>query len=273
MMTIPEDKAFLLSQRQKGRSGSISGTDKVETAGRQRAQDRREKYLKHQERSFEEMERYQCNVVFSASSSSSSDKDTDSNFDCGKRSRPAQESGYAEVLGPSSKRARVNVLSPGLTAALDKIRMTSRNATYVLNEMATSFGHDVATININKNSIQRARSKYRHTRTDKIRSEFTASIPLTLHWDGKLIEELTSHEHVDRLPVLVSGAAVEQLLGVPKLPLGTGEAQASAVMQCLVDWSLDDQIVALCFDTTSSNTGSHSGNHSDAGFFIMCNIS
>jgi len=39
------------------------------------------------------------------------------------------------------------------------------------------------------------------------------------------------HVHVDRLPVLISGAGVEQLLGAPKLASGrpTGEPQAAGI--------------------------------------------
>jgi len=73
------------------------------------------------------------------------------------------------------------------------------------------------------------------------------------------MEDLTSKEHIDRLPVLISGVGVEQLLGVPKLPSGTGEAQATAVILCLEDWGIVERVVALCFDTTASNTGPHSG--------------
>ena len=82
---------------------------------------------------------------------------------------------------------------------------------------------------------------------------------LTVHWDGKLLKESTTHKHVDRLPVLVSGAAVEQLLGVPKLSSGTGKEQASAVLHCLAEWGVGSPVVALCFDTTASNTGRHAG--------------
>ena len=92
-----------------------------------------------------------------------------------------------------------------------------------------------------------------------LRSEFSTSVPLTVHWDGKLMEDLTSYEHVDRLPVLISGVGVEQLLGVPMLPSGTGEAQASAVVNSLGEWGITDQVCALCFDTTASNTGHRSG--------------
>ena len=73
------------------------------------------------------------------------------------------------------------------------------------------------------------------------------------------MEDLTSHKHVYRLPVIISGAGIEQLLGVPKLLSGTGDAQASAVMTCLEEWGIEDQVAALCFDTTASNTGHRSG--------------
>ena len=71
--------------------------------------------------------------------------------------------------------------------------------------------------------------------------------------------DLSGKEHVDRLPVLISGAGVVQLLGVPKLSSGTGEAQADAVVQSFEELGITDQVAALCFDTTASNTGPRSG--------------
>lgn len=49
----------------------------------------------------------------------------------------------------------------------------------------------------------------------------------------------------------------QQLLGVPKLSAGTGAAQAEAVISCII--GLQDSVVGMCFDTTSSNTGYKSG--------------
>ena len=61
---------------------------------------------------------------------------------------------------------------------------------------------------------------------------------LTVHWDGKLLPDLTGNEKVDRLPILASGLGVSQLLAVPKLPNGTGEAMASAVYASITDWGI-----------------------------------
>ena len=42
-------------------------------------------------------------------------------------------------------------------------------------------------------------------------------------------------------------------------PTSTGEAQALAVLVQLKEWGVDKNIVALVFDTTSSNSGVHRG--------------
>jgi hypothetical protein len=39
------------------------------------------------------------------------------------------------------------------------------------------------------------------------------------------------------------------------LPAGTGKATAAVVFQCLEEWQLQDKVVGMSFDTTSSNTG------------------
>ena len=65
---------------------------------------------------------------------------------------------------------------------------------------------------------------------------------------------------VDRLPVPVSGVGISQLLTVGKLPSETGQAQGDDVINALkVSWDIEDTVRALCFDTTSSNTGRLAG--------------
>ena len=76
-----------------------------------------------------------------------------------------------------------------------------------------------------------------------------------MHWDGKLLPDLTGKEKVDRLPVLVSGEGTMKLLSVPLLPSGTGTAIANAVFASLDDWGLTNRVQGMSFDTTASNTG------------------
>lgn len=73
------------------------------------------------------------------------------------------------------------------------------------------------------------------------------------------MHDLTGNETVDRLPMLVSGNGVSQLLAVAKIPSASGEAQAAAVFEAIEASCLTDNIRAMCFDTTSLNTGHKSG--------------
>jgi hypothetical protein len=74
-----------------------------------------------------------------------------------------------------------------------------------------------------------------------------------------LLPDIIGHATNDRLPVLVSGHGIEQLLGVPKLNHGTGEEPTNAFIHQLKEWGLTDRVKAMCFDTTASNTGCHAG--------------
>ena len=67
---------------------------------------------------------------------------------------------------------------------------------------------------------------------------------LVVHWDGKLLQGLTSKDLVERLTMLVFGRGTTQLLGVPKLMSGTGG-----------DDTGDDTTIRRSFDTIARNTG------------------
>jgi len=146
-----------------------------------------------------------------------------------------------------------------VAAALDRTLLSDRNAVYVLSAAASSLGHDVQELSINRSNIRRSRINTRQRIAELIKEYFDPSIPLTVHWDGKLLPALTGTDKVDRLPVIVTGGGLSKLLGVPKLSSGTGQAMAKAVMDCLEDWGVKERIQAMSFDTTSSNTGCKSG--------------
>lgn len=71
--------------------------------------------------------------------------------------------------------------------------------------------------------------------------------------------EITGNVKVDRLPVIISHINGEQLLGVPKLSTGKGIDMCDAIYELLVEWNVDQNISALCCDTTFSNTGKING--------------
>jgi len=73
------------------------------------------------------------------------------------------------------------------------------------------------------------------------------------------MKDLTGDERVDRLSIIISGSGTEQLLSVPKLPSGTGQAMVVVMIEVLSEWGVKNCIKALSFDTTSSNTGRKNG--------------
>ena len=229
-----EDQAFLLPQRKKGRPGAIEPVDRVYVGKIKQKQKRLHAEVKQQKLCTEELEASCSQTTLDFTSEES---ETTSESDCDPTVNQANIS--------IRKRATKNVITPELTAALDRTKTSSRNATYVLREMATSLGHKISDININRNSISRARVMHRSKAAKNLKLEFDATVSLTVHWDGNLMEDITTKKHIDRLPILVSGANTEKLLGVPKLTSGTGASQAEAVVKCLNDWHLRDQVIAL----------------------------
>lgn len=53
---------------------------------------------------------------------------------------------------------------------------------------------------------------------------------------------------------MVSEASGEKLLGVAKIPSGTGENSANAVYEMLDRWNLLDKVQGMSFDTTAANS-------------------
>ena len=125
--------------------------------------------------------------------------------------------------------------------------------------LARSLRNIIQDFTINRSSICRARISLRQDISNRLKDNFCLGAALTVHWDGKLLPDLTGKELVDCLPVLVSGLNTFHLPSVPKLVSETGEAQAGAVHQLLDDWGLKYLVRALCFDITATNTGKING--------------
>lgn len=80
-----------------------------------------------------------------------------------------------------------------------------------------------------------------------------------VHWDGKMLPELTGHKLVERLPIIITHMEGEQLIGVPRLSSSTGMEISKTVFDALNEWKLSNKIVAACFDTTASKSGRLNG--------------
>ena len=249
IITIAEDKAFLEDQRGP-RIGYMGSVDTELAAKDERKANRvkRQKLLI----TLEEERKMSTSAVKSneLSLSEESSTTTDDEF---------QFSAEQSSSSKQRKRRPLPVVAAELGAALDRANVSNRSATFLLAETARSLHHDISTFALNPESIRTARMKFRQQTAFAQKTTFDPSIPPVVHWDGKMLPDITGHEKVDRLPVLVSGYQVEQLLGVPKLPNGTGEATSNAIITMIQQWQMESQVKGMCFDTTASNTGRKNG--------------
>lgn len=253
MISIEEDREFLKAQREAGRRGYMTSTDLTLANRESRRRKREEEHQGREIRALQEKEKIEEIAEFSSSSSSASSSKV--HCDEGSFSSPSTSQ------MPPAKRPRPfkKIIDSNLSAALDRTLTTDRDAVHLLSATAQSLGHDPKELIINRESFRRERRKFRAATAAEIKKSFKPSVPLTVHWDGKIVPAVDGGPAVDRLPVLVSGDGVEKLLAVPSLPNGTGQACANAVMATLEDWGIEKQVVALSFDTTASNTGLAAG--------------
>jgi len=251
LMKLEEDREFLRAQRERGRRGFMAGVDKKLTAKEARADWRKRRLEQLKLKCATDVQTRGATSSATVTMTSGSSDDTDSSYS---ETRP---------VVPRKRRLKkskaLDVVSSETAAALDRTRTSDRKAAYILSAFASDLGQKVQNLPISRSSIQRSRIRHRRDIAHEIRRNFSPEVVLTVHWDGKLVEDVAQKCRVDRLAVVVSGNGVSQLLGVPRIPTGTGECQAQAVYQCIEEWGIKNRIKALAFDTTASNTGEKKG--------------
>lgn len=172
--------------------------------------------------------------------------------------------------GPSSdsayvQRARKTIMTPRLSAALDKCKVSDRDAVHLLSACVESLNLCPQDYVINRTSIRNARITFREQGAEKIKTAFSEFMNNTdfviIHWDSKMLpDDIGGYEKVERLPIIATTFPdVEQLLGVPKIISTEGIEVAAAVHKMLEKWSLVEKVQGFVFDTTASNTGRFKG--------------
>ena len=78
-----------------------------------------------------------------------------------------------------------------------------------------------------------------------------------INFDGKLLADLGGFGKVNRLAVVLIQEEENKILAICKTSDSTGRTEADKVKEILDDWNLAEKIIAVGFDTTSSNTGVH----------------
>ena len=282
LIKIPDDIAFLEDQR--GAMKMTIGPEDIEFKEREekrqrrkteegRRQEKAQKEAAHLSSSNFSNPSDQAEEIHSVKMSSSSDNDPDAEeLSISKyhvrtvrstEKRPVQLAATTQSSVPHTELKRRRLVdNPFFVASLDRTKTTPREAMHIVAPALKAAGVDIDTMSLSTSTIYRARKSVRKSLVLSQKDLFIPSTPLVAHFDGKLLPDSDgrSDELVDRMPIVVSGVNVEKLLAIPKLPISTGESMGQAVIQTLQDWKgVPDWLAGLCFDTTSSNTGIHTG--------------
>ena len=146
-------------------------------------------------------------------------------------------------------------MTPEVVAAMDRTNVTSRQALRLFTAFATALNLNIDDMAISHSTIHKNRIEVRKAIAEDLKVALQIAPSVVIHWDGKLLPDITGQTKVGRLPIILSGVNTQQLLGVPKLSRGTGLQQALAIYEAINEWNVSDRIKAMCFDTCATNTG------------------
>jgi len=163
----------------------------------------------------------------------------------------------SESSQPLPKRCIID--DPFFNAALDRTKTSTRQAMMIVTPALAVAGVDVSKLSLSHTSLMEARKASRKTLAVTMRKSFQPTVPLVAHFDGKLLAHMHGTKR-DCQPIIVSGLDIEKLLGIPMLPVGSGAMMGHEVVEFVHELAgVEEHLAGLCFDTTASNTGIHTG--------------
>lgn len=165
-----------------------------------------------------------------------------------------------DMLQPKKRkycRGGQEIITEKLSVLLDRCNISDRDAVRIVSATAEALGQDPQQLAISRSTVRNRRQKFRKERVQIIKNRFQNSDlqGAVLHWDGKLLPDISKKANVERLAVLISCGDEEQLIGVPLMENNKGYTQAKAVFSEVEEWGAIEKIEAMCFDTTAVNTG------------------
>ena len=144
--------------------------------------------------------------------------------------------------------------SSDVSSALDRLDLSDRKFTFLAAAIAKASGQELTEVSLSRSTVRRKRLHNRSNIDNNIRERFEAleKSHLLVHWDGKVMKDTTAsdeplvpHSTTERLAVVVTRCNVEKILGLVKIPSGTGQSQAKAAFELLTLWEVSEYIVGM----------------------------
>jgi len=144
-----------------------------------------------------------------------------------------------------------------------------RPGTNLLASLYNAGGVDIDEMRMSKSTLSRRTHLVVESEAQIIREENLDKIrglKLVIHFDTKIVKQYTREKGIstddERLAISASSpesGPLDFLLGVLEIESSKGSDQALAIQSILEYYELSDQIIGVCTDTTSSNTGKEKG--------------
>jgi len=246
-----EDWNFLLNQRKVPQVGWMKGCDRSFIERENRAADRRRRRPKSIKESGP------VSIIEEAKNNDDSDMDEDDSGEFIPEAKRLRKSSRITVDLPRRS------LSKELGQVADRCSISNRKQLQLQSKLIVVGGGNLQDFSLSTATVYRQRRMNRIEVFDRILETWKKDKPkyVVVHWDSKLIQHFTG-ESSERIAVLVSGGhelKKPKLLGIPSALNATGLTQKSVVFSLLQEWDVVEDVIALVFDTTASNTGIHNG--------------
>ncbi|XP_044595869.1 uncharacterized protein LOC123272912 [Cotesia glomerata] len=163
------------------------------------------------------------------------------------QSNSSTTSDFSNELPLEPKLKKIKLMTPEVVSAMDRANVTSRQATHLIFAIASALGHNLNDVSISHRTVHRNRIELRKEIAKDLKTDLRIAQCVVIHWDGKLLPDITGRDKVERLPIILSGVNTQQLLGVPKLDRGTGLNQAIAIKEIINEWNILDRIKSNVF--------------------------
>jgi hypothetical protein len=171
---------------------AMGGEDKTMAKKETKKWERAKQMKDRIERETKKMEAQTTTVQLVDSSTSSSDTEPSEYGSPQRRMKPSS------ATSSPPKRFK---MTTELVSALDRSSVSDRRAVHILNASATAFGRR----SLSRSSVRRARIQGRSITAANLKDSFISAVeekdaPLVLHWDGKLLPNLTGGERLKGRP-------------------------------------------------------------------------
>ena len=249
-ITIDEDKKFLTTLLETKTSPCLGSVDRTLLKKEERKRKREEA-----------QEAYRNKVMNEETQSHKSESNSDLESES-EESESLSGDGDSEYVPPTPKNKvkKDNIMTPNLCAVADRTKASDRSLSRVLIEAQKSVGVSPKSTACSYSQLRRNRIKNRRLFGDRRKHNIYAdNMKLTVHFDGKRLSESFPENFVERIPVLLTGVNLCTLIGIPKTSEGTGKNIAELIYAEAEKEDILNLIVAISFDTTSTNTGCNNG--------------